>query len=220
MSATAKNLDALDAFQHIHVPARRAGLPPLLLLHGTGGDEHDLIPLGERILPGAAILSPRGPVLESGMPRFFRRFAEGRFDIADVHHRADDLAAFIAAAQARYGLTQPVAVGFSNGANIAAAVLLKHPGLLAGAVLLRAMHPFHGAAVSERPATRAGTPVLLLSGRADPIVPSADRESLVGALTKAGARVSHEVLPAGHGLTGDDVTLAQAFVARLNASAT
>jgi phospholipase/carboxylesterase len=114
---------------------------PLLLLHGTGGDESDLLPLGEKLAPGDALLSPRGQVDEHGMPRFFRRFAEGKFDHADVRARADDLADFVAASRERYGLGTPIAVGFSNGANIAAALLYRRPQVLTGAILLRAMVP-------------------------------------------------------------------------------
>ena len=116
------------SFVHRYEPAAQPERPPLLLLHGTGGDEHDLIPLGRMLAPGAALLSPRGKVLEGGMPRFFRRLAEGVFDEEDVRKRAHDLADFVETARAAYGLPAPVAVGFSNGANIAAALLLLRPG--------------------------------------------------------------------------------------------
>jgi phospholipase/carboxylesterase len=188
------------------VPARREGLRPLLMLHGTGGNENDLLPLAERLSPGAAVLSPRGAVLENGMPRFFRRLAEGVFDEADLVARTRDLAGFVAQARARYGLAAPVAVGFSNGANIAASLLMLHPGVLAGAVLLRAMRPF--AVAPRAAASPAGTPVLVLSGSADPIVSAASREGLVAQLDAAGARVTEEVLPAGHGLTSLDADIA------------
>ena len=155
-------------FVHVFEPGTDPARPPVLLLHGTGGDETDLLPLGRLVAPGAALLSPRGPVLENGMPRFFRRLAEGVFDEDDLRRRTDDLAAFIRDAQARYGIAAPVALGFSNGANIAASLLLRHPGLLRGAALLRAMVPY-----AEPPAARLdGTKVLLLSGTADPIVPA------------------------------------------------
>src|SRR3954465_7859918 len=114
---------------------------PLLLLHGTGGDEDDLLPLGKMIAPGASLLSPRGKVLEQAMPRFFRRLAEGVFDEEDVRTRAHELADFVEAARKEYGIAAPVALGYSNGANIAAAVMLLRPEALAGAILLRAMVP-------------------------------------------------------------------------------
>src|SRR5882757_2143834 len=127
-------------FIHEFVPG---GSPrTLLLLHGTGGNERDLIQLGRELDPNAALLSPRGKVLENGMPRFFRRLAEGVFDQADLKARTTELAAFIAAARSAYGLAAPVALGFSNGANIAASLLLTHPDALAGALLMRATLPF------------------------------------------------------------------------------
>src|SRR5262249_51939657 len=133
------------SFMHRYEPSARAGAPTLLLLHGTGGNESDLLPLGRMIAPGAALLSPRGKVLENGMPRFFRRLAEGVFDEEDVRRRAEELADFIAEARDHYGLPAPVAVGYSNGVNIAAAVLLRRPEALAGAVLLRPMMPLRTA---------------------------------------------------------------------------
>jgi phospholipase/carboxylesterase len=199
---------------HRFVPATAPGLPPLLLLHGTGGDETDLLPLGRTLLPGAALLSPRGAVLENGMPRFFRRLAEGVFDEADLRRRAADLAGFIAEARTAYGLAAPVAVGFSNGANIAAALLLLHPGVLAGAVLLRPMVPLR----ETPPVDLAGRPVLMLSGAADPIVPAANVGSLAERLRAAGATVSHETLPVGHGLSQADVAQAGVWLTRLAAA--
>ena len=117
------------SFIHRFAPGNRLEAPPLLLLHGTGGDENDLLPLGEAIAPGAPLLSVRGQVLEHGMPRFFRRLAEGVFDLADLRQRTHDLAAFVAAASAAYGFDpqRVIAVGYSNGANIAASLLLLHP---------------------------------------------------------------------------------------------
>jgi phospholipase/carboxylesterase len=160
---------------------------------------------------GAALLSPRGQVLENGMPRFFRRLAEGVFDEDDLRARTDDLAAFIRAAQAEHGLAAPVAVGFSNGANIAASLLLCHPGLLRGAALLRAMVPFR-----DPPAARLdGTPILLLSGTSDPIVPASNSLHLARLLCDAGADVTHRDLPLGHGLSQMDVALTRDWIAAL-----
>ncbi|MBY0299596.1 MAG: alpha/beta hydrolase [Methylobacterium sp.] len=200
---------SIQSFVHRFEPAGAPDRPPLLLLHGTGGDETDLLPLGRMLAPGAALLSPRGPVLENGMPRFFRRLAEGVFDEADLRSRAADLAAFVEAARETYGLPAPLAVGFSNGANIAAAMLLLHPGVLAGALLIRAMVP-----LAEPPAADlAGRPVLILSGSLDPIVPAQNAARLAAQLGAAGAAVTHEVLPAGHGLTQADLARAQAWLA-------
>lgn len=194
------------SFLHRFEPGRDPGRAPLLLLHGTGGDESDLLPLGREIAPGAALISPRGKVLENGMPRFFRRLAEGVFDEADVVARAAELAGFIEEARRAYDLPAPVALGFSNGANIAAAVLLLHPQALAGAVLLRPMTPLR----EPPPAPDlAGKRVLLASGLMDPIAPPATVEGLVRQLRQAGAQVRHEQLPASHGLVAADLRLAR-----------
>jgi phospholipase/carboxylesterase len=197
---------------HLHrsVPATVAGRPPILLLHGTGGDENDLLPFGRTVAPGAALLSPRGRVLEGGMPRFFRRLAEGVFDEDDVRRRADELADFVTEARKAYGLAAPVALGFSNGANIAAALLYRRPEIFAGAALLRAMVP-----LPDKPADLAGKPVLILSGSTDPIVPAENAARLTAVLTGAGASVAHRTLPAGHGLSQADVTIAREWMGTL-----
>ncbi|PJG56124.1 hydrolase [Bradyrhizobium forestalis] len=203
------------AFIHRFEPATSAGSPPLLLLHGTGGDENDLLGLGKLISPGSALLAPRGRVLEHGMPRFFRRLAEGVFDEDDVRRRARELGDFVAEARQRYGLAAPIAVGFSNGANIAAALLLQRPEALSGAILLRAMVP-----LSDPPnADIAGKPVLLLSGQGDPIVPASNSARLAALLSQAGASVTHRVLPAGHQLSQADVTLARDWIGNVDAKA-
>ena len=201
--------NAPTSFIHRFVPATTAGRPPLLLLHGTGGDENDLLPLGEAIAPGSALLSPRGKVSERGMPRFFRRLSEGVFDEEDVRLRAGELAAFISEARAAYGLEAPIALGLSNGANIAAALLLLHPGALAGAVLLRPMP-----VLRDPPrADLTGTPVLMLSGTSDPLVTAEQAKRLAETLSASGAAVEHRVLPAGHNLSQADFTLSQAWLA-------
>ena len=198
------------AYIHRFEPGADPSRPPVLLLHGTGGDETDLVPLGREIAPAAALLSPRGNVLEGGTPRFFRRFREGLFDEDDVRRRAAELSHFIAEARRAYALAQPIALGYSNGANIAAAVLLLHPKTFAGAILLRAMAPL---AEPPRP-DLSGVPVLTLSGSSDPIAPRSSAEKLAAALAAAGAHVERDDLPAGHGLTQVDVTRAKAFYAR------
>jgi predicted esterase len=173
--------------------------PVLLLLHGTGGDESDLLPLGEALAPGAPRLSPRGKVLENGMPRFFRRLAEGVFDLDDLRRRTDELADFVAAARTEYGLGErrPIAVGFSNGANIAAALLLLRPGALGGALLIRPMVPL----VPETLPVLAGIPVQINAGQADPLVPPPQSEALAKLLADAGATVTTTWIAGGHALT-------------------
>lgn len=208
-------MDEPATFIHRFEPATAPGLPPLLLLHGTGGDENDLLPLGRAVLPGAALLSPRGQVLEGSMPRFFRRLAEGVFDEADLTRRTHELADFIAAARTRHGLPAPIALGFSNGANIAAALLLLRPEALAGAALLRAMAPFAKPPVADL----AGKPVLLLSGRLDPIIAVENAASLAMTLQQAGATVEHRSLPTGHGLSQADITLVGEWLSARRAEA-
>lgn len=200
-------------FTHRFIPAPQT--PPahvLLLLHGTGGNENDLIPLGRELDSTAALLSPRGNVLENGMPRFFRRLAEGVFDEEDVIRRAHELADFVETAAALYefDLARLTAVGYSNGANIAAAVLLLRPGVLTRAVLLRAMVPL-------TPATKpdlAGTRVLICSGEHDPIVPVENARRLSELLRGAGADVTQHLEAAGHGLTSAEISVARDWLLR------
>jgi phospholipase/carboxylesterase len=200
---------ATTDFIHLYEPAGDPARAPLLLLHGTGGDERDLIGLGRTVAPGAALLSPRGKVLEGPMPRFFRRLAEGVFDEGDLRRRTHELADFVEESRARHGLAQPVAVGFSNGANIAASLLLLRPEVLGGAALLRAMSPF----AQPPQADLSGKRVLILSGAMDPIVPADDVARLAEALSGNGASVDHRTLPAGHGLSQPDIGLLQSWLA-------
>jgi phospholipase/carboxylesterase len=181
---------------------------PLLLLHGTGGDENDLLPLGRTIAPDAALLSPRGKVLENGMPRFFRRLAEGVFDEDDVRRRANELADFVGEARARYGIPSPIAVGYSNGANIAAAILLLRPQVLAGGILLRATAPLS----QTTPIDLKGIPVLIASGARDPMMSPEGAAKLAALLAQYGAKVEHQTLPSGHELSRADVTLAKQWL--------
>ena len=183
---------------------------PLLLLHGTGGDETDLLLLGKALAPDRALLSPRGKVLENGMPRFFRRLAEGVFDEQDVIKRAHELADFIVESGKAYKLAKPVAVGFSNGANIAAAILLLRPEALSGAILLRAMVPL----AKPPQAELAQKPVLIISAASDPIIPASNANLLATMLKNAHADVTHVTLPTGHNLTQNDVTLATKWLNR------
>ncbi len=189
-------------FEHRFIPGA-PDRPALLLLHGTGGDENDLLPLGEALLPGAPQLSPRGKVLENGMPRFFRRLREGVFDLDDLRRRTHELADFVEAAGPAYGLGErrPVAVGFSNGANVAAAMLLLRPGTLGGALLIRPMVPL----VPEPLPNLAGTRVQIHAGQADPLVPPPQSEALAKLLAEAGATVTLHWIAAGHALTREDL---------------
>lgn len=202
----------IDTFIHRFEPAASDGPQTvLLLLHGTGGDENDLAQLAGMLAPGAGWLSPRGKVLENGMPRWFRRVAEGVFDEDDLRARAAELAGFVGAAARHYGFAgRPVfAVGLSNGANIAAAAMLLQPGVLAGGVLLRAMLPFR-----EMPAADlSGRAVWIGAGSADPMVPAGHPQRLAEALRERGADVTLHVVAAGHGLTLQDVEAARDWLA-------
>lgn len=198
------------SFIHRYEAATRPGAPTLLLLHGTGGNEDDLLPLAAELMPDAGVLSPRGKVLERGMPRFFRRIAEGVFDVDDLKARTIDLADFVAAAAEGYGFdpARVIAVGFSNGANIAASLLLMRPETLAAAVLFRAMVPF----VPDTPPRLDGRSVLLASGLIDPLIPQEGTEQLAAILRTAGANVTLEWQRTGHNLIDADITIAREWL--------
>jgi phospholipase/carboxylesterase len=190
----------LGARPHVWRPG--PGSPPLLLLHGTGGDEHDLLGLGRALVPDAALLSPRGTVLENGMPRFFRRLREGVFDEDDLRARTDELAAFVEAAGAEHGVVPGswYAVGFSNGANIASALLMRHPELVAGAVLFAAMVPF----ADPPDVDLTGKQVMIANGRHDPMATPDLTGRLAAHLGERGAETveiphsgGHTIDPAG-----------------------
>ncbi len=209
-SSTDRAVSELFGFTHRWEP-REGSDHTLLLLHGTGGDESDLIPLGDLIDPSANLLSPRGQVLEHGMPRFFRRLAEGVFDLDDLRKRTQGLADFVAGATRHYGVPAAgvTAVGFSNGANIAAAMLLLRPGLVTRAILLRAMVPL----VPDPLPDLTGTRVFLAGGMQDPIIPPSNTERLGEMLRSAGADVELHWSPVGHQLTRADVDAARAWLA-------
>jgi predicted esterase len=182
----------------------------LLLLHGTGGDERQLIPLGRELDPAAAILSPRGKVLEDGNARFFRRLAEGVFDLEDLKVQTDALADFVrqAATQYRFDRTKMVVVGYSNGANIAASVLLRHPDLLRSAMLLRAMVPFQ----PEQLPDLGGVQIWIAAGKQDLLIPRLNAERLAEMLSDAGAEVAAHFFEAGHALTNTELVLARRWL--------
>ena len=204
---TAPNL----SFLHRFVPAEQPiGRTTLLLLHGTGGDENDLLPLGNALAPNAALLSPRGKVLENGMPRFFRRLALGVFDEKDLKSRTHELASFIKEAAASYDLdaAKIFAIGYSNGANIASSLLLLHPGLLEGAVLFHPMVPF----VPEVLLDLSAVPIFIGAARHDEIVAPEETERLATLLRNCRADVTVHWEPGGHGLSPGEVEAARLWL--------
>lgn len=178
-----------------------------MLLHGTGGNERDLIPLGRELDANAALLSPRGKVLENGMPRFFRRVAEGVFDLQDLKYRTNELADFVTLAAQRYGfaIDQIIAVGYSNGANIAASMLLMRPETLSAAILFRPMVPL----IPETQPDLSAKPVWIGAGTNDPIVPMSEPQRLAEILRNAGANVTIRLFKTGHNLTSQEVATAR-----------
>lgn len=197
-------------FIHKYVPQR--GAITLLLLHGTGGDENSMMPLGEELAPGASMLSPRGKVRENGMPRFFRRFQEGVFDVEDLKLRAKELADFVHAAADHYRFDprKVLAIGYSNGANMAAGLLLLHPGVLMGAVLFRPMVPL----IPEKPSALDGKEVYVSAGRSDPLISPDETGRLVKMLESYGANVVLKWARSGHSLTTEEIVEARAWVDR------
>jgi len=199
--------DELD-FVHEFIPG--SSTRTLLLLHGTGGNERDLLPLGRELNPEAALLSPRGQVLENGQPRFFRRLAEGVFDVEDLKRRTDELADFVIAASRyyRFDHAELVAVGYSNGANIAASILLRRPGALPAAILLRPMVPL----IPDELPDLDGVRIWIAGGKQDTIIPRASTERLAEMLSSAGAEVTARFFEAGHGLTNAELVLAKRWL--------
>lgn len=191
-------------FIHRYVAAPDKGAPTILVLHGTGGNEDDLLGIARAIGPDANVLSPRGKSLDEGMPRFFRRFGEGQFDEADIIFRAGELADFVGAASKQYGFdaARVTALGYSNGANIAAAMMLLKPESLAGGMFLRSMVPL----IPKQPPDLAGKSVLMCSAKNDPIVPAENTQRLAQLLTQAGAAVELKWFNTGHGLSQDDLS--------------
>jgi phospholipase/carboxylesterase len=199
-------------FIHRFLPAEdSANGETLVVLHGTGGDENDLIGIGQAIAPGAAILSPRGNVLENGAPRFFRRLAEGVFDPKEVRSRAEELARFIRAAVVTYRLdpTRVFALGYSNGANVASTVMFVEPGILQGAILFRPMLVYEPTEKKDL----SGSAVFISAGRMDPIVPTVSVERLVKLFELAHAEVTLKWQLVGHNLVPSEVSEAANWLA-------
>ena len=203
-------------FTHHFEPTQNDDAPVLLLLHGTGGNERDLLDLGRTLVPDAALLSPRGKIQENGMPRFFRRLAEGIFDFEDLRFRTHELADWIETAVEHYGVKERklIAVGYSNGANIAASTLLLRPSVLDAAVLLRPMVPLQ----PDMQPDLADVAVLIRGGRFDQLVPPSGSEQLAELLRSAGADVAVQWHAGGHELGMDDVRAAQTWLAAKLAS--
>lgn len=200
-------------FIHRFIPAQAEDAPTLLLLHGTGGSEEDLLELGHHVLPQAGLLSPRGAVDENGMARFFRRIREGVFDLDDIRRQSAALSRFVGSAASSYGFDpgRVVAMGYSNGANIAASLLLLHPRVLAGAVLFHAMVPI----VPDSLPNLSGVPVFMASGRQDPIIPAELAEELARMLGDSGAEVTATWEDGGHRLSMTEVEAAAAWLANV-----
>jgi predicted esterase len=207
------HLESSD-FRHIYVPPEpdAADGETIVALHGTGGNEHDLIPVVRQIRSSAPIISPRGKVLENGMPRFFKRLAEGVFDEDDVRHNAHLLSDFLLEASHRYGKTDNhlLALGYSNGANIAAAIMLLQPDVFSGAVLFRPMMPLK----MKRLPDLTCRSILITTGRFDRVIPSAETQRLIRTLKKAGASVEVVDTDAGHELTAADLEAARSWLAK------
>lgn len=192
--------------KHLFVQGTNPAAPTLALFHGTGGTERDLLPLAERLSPESSVLGVRGNVLENGMPRFFRRLAEGVFDEADLVFRTKEIADFLDAAAGQYGFDRRnvVAAGYSNGANIAASLLFHYRDVFRGAILHHPMVPLRGLALPNL----GGTPIFIAAGENDPICAPQETEELAGLLQTAGAPVTVHWERFGHRLTASEVDAA------------
>jgi predicted esterase len=208
--SSSKQLSSDLGFIHRFIPAKREGAPTLLVLHGTGGDESDLVPLAGMIDPSAGVLSPRGKVLENGMPRFFRRLAEGVFDIKDLKFRTAELADFVSQASKKYGFDpgSVIALGYSNGANIGASLLLLNPETLSKAILFRAILPL----TPEKTPDLSGKKVFISAGRFDTVIPKDGTLALQKILEEGGADVTLNWADSTHSLIQTEVEKARKWL--------
>ena len=199
--------------KYIYQPSEKPGAYTLLLLHGTGGDEHDLLPVAKHFGTDLNVLSLRGNVSEHGMPRFFKRLGMGIFDEEDLEFRTHEMAAFIKqlAEKEGFDIKKIIALGYSNGANIAGSLLLLHPGLLSGAILYRPMQPFKN--FPEVNGTEH-TPIFMSNGLQDPTINPEDTMNYVKWMEAAGFKISHHNLPYGHNLTPEDLKLSVDWYAK------
>jgi phospholipase/carboxylesterase len=193
--------------QHVFIEGKDKGAPTLLLLHGTGGNERDLLPIAEMIAPNASVLGVRGNVLENGMPRFFRRLSEGVFDEEDLIFRTEELNNFISkmAIQYQFDREKVVAIGYSNGANIAASLMYHHEKSLHGGILLHAMVPRREVQLPDL----SKAPIFIGAGTNDPLIPQAETKELANALRQANAEVTEHWGEAGHQLTREEIMKAK-----------
>ncbi len=199
-------------YRYIYIPSRTGRAPTLLLLHGMGGSERDLIPLARAVSPESPVLSLRGKVVENGLRRFFRRIGEGVYDVEDLHYRSNEIADLIDIASRKHGFDRGriIAIGYSNGANMSVAIALIRPGALYGAVLIRPLFPLDIG--RER---LAGTPILILAGRRDRIAPPQESIKLAERLKRKGASVELHILDAGHEITDSDIDLIRRWIERV-----
>jgi phospholipase/carboxylesterase len=197
--------------KHIFVQGQSKNAPTLLLLHGTGGNERDLLPLAEIIAPNASVLGVKGNVMENGMPRFFRRLAEGIFDEEDLIIRTEQLHDFVTESAIQYGFdrNQVVAIGYSNGANIAASLLYHYEHSLAGAILFHAMVPRNGVTIPEL----NGIPIFIGAGKRDPLIMPSQTKQLATHLQGSGAAITEYWTDGGHQLLMEEVEQAKIWFA-------
>ncbi|WP_294818281.1 alpha/beta hydrolase [uncultured Flavobacterium sp.] len=197
--------------QYIYKPSGNPDAYTLLLLHGTGGDETGLVPLAQNFGDGHNILSLRGNVSENGMPRFFKRLGMGIFDEADLHFRTDEMVSFVKGLSEKEGFdpSKIIALGYSNGANIAGAALVKYPDFLAGAILYRPMQPFKAIEGGNH---NHNTKVFFSSGQLDPTVNRANTATYIEILKARGLDVEFHELPTGHNLTQADIVLSKKWL--------